>query len=69
MMTLTHSNLPTNNSVVEEPAMVMGFLPAKLHEKLRRMAAELGCSENFLVSKFVREALLGHMQPVQRELQ
>jgi hypothetical protein len=65
----TFSRRPNNNSVVEEPAMVMGFLPAKLHQKLRCMAAEFGCSENLLVSKFVREALLSHTPEVQRELQ
>lgn len=44
-------------TAVEEPAMVMGFIPADLHDKLRRMAAELACSESHLVSRFVREAL------------
>ena len=59
---------PTNNySVVNEPAMVMGFLPSKLHQKLRCLAAELGCSESLLVSKFVREALLSRPETEQRE--
>jgi len=44
-------------NIVEEPAMVMGFLPTDLHAKLRQMATETGCSENALVSQFVREAL------------
>jgi len=44
-------------AVVEEPAMVMGFLPTNLHAKLRQMANERGCSESQLVSSILREAL------------
>lgn len=70
MMTQTTISSRTQaHSVVDEPAMVMGFLPAALHAKLRRMASEQGCSEAFLVSKFVREALTNHRMTVRRELQ
>ena len=58
---------PTPHSVVDEPAMVMGFLPTALHDKLRRMASEQGCSINSLVSKFVRKGLTDHRRKVRRE--
>ena len=61
-------SIRSSHSVTEEPAMVMGFLPSKLHQMLRNLATDLGCSENLLVSKFVREALLSYRQPVQREV-
>lgn len=69
---MTETTIPQikhNNTVIEEPAMVMGFLPAALHAKLRRMAAEEGCSESMLVSRFVREALVKTKRAVRRELQ
>jgi len=50
------SKTPTQ-MVVEEPAMVMGFLATDLHAKLRQMASERGCSESQLVSNILREAL------------
>jgi hypothetical protein len=57
-----------NHSVVNEPAMVMGFLPAALHAKLRRIAGQMGVSQAHLISQFVREALLQRKEP-RRELQ
>ena len=66
-MTETIGTRTVNNSVIEEPAMVMGFLPAELHEKLRRLAAEHGCSESYLVSQYVREGL-NNVKTVRREL-
>jgi len=50
-------NFEMNRTVIDEPAMVMGFIPTDLHAQLRRMAAEQGCSESYLVSDFVKTAL------------
>ena len=57
MVDLWHHPRPTQ-AVIDEPAMVMGFISADLYTKLRQMASEKGCSESQLVSNIVREALV-----------
>jgi len=44
-------------TAVDEPVMVFGFISSAMSDKLRRLAAELTCSESDLVSRFVREVL------------
>lgn len=46
-----------SRSVVEEPAMVMGFISTAAYDQLRRLAASMGCSESYLVSQFVNDRL------------
>jgi len=56
-----------NRSVVDEPAMVMGFISNQAQDQLRRLAAGMGCSESYLVSQFVKDGLKQKLQkPVVR---
>jgi hypothetical protein len=51
-----------NRSVVEEPAMVTGFISTEAQDQLRRLAASMGCSESYLVSEFVNEGLYNKLR-------
>jgi len=71
---MTLPNVTLNRHAVDEPAMVMGFISTKMHDQLRRLAAEKAVSESFLVSQFIRDALSNidalhvHMQRVEHML-